>query len=121
LSAKVFKEIVAPLTTSGRANGGATVPKGNMVDGVAAIPHVYHSMYGISKRHTHLAYRFLRVAVQQIQCEGARSGSRSSKAARYWEEGGKRWIAPAKREDEYSLVSDTFTQKESATVQSFPY
>jgi hypothetical protein len=68
-----------------------------------------------------LAYRFLRVTVQQIQCEGAKSGSRSSKAARYWEEGGKRWIGSAKREDEYSLVSDTFTQKESATAQSLPY
>ena len=26
------------------AKGGAVVPKGNMVDGVAAIPQVYHSM-----------------------------------------------------------------------------
>ena len=51
-----------------------------------------------------LAYRFLRVDVQQIQCEGARSGSRPSKAAGYWEERGKRWIAPAKCEDEYGLV-----------------
>jgi hypothetical protein len=44
LSAKVSKEIVSPLTTSGRAKGGAVVPKGNMVDGVAAIPQVYHRM-----------------------------------------------------------------------------
>jgi hypothetical protein len=42
LSAKVFREIVAPLTTSGGAKGGAAVPKGNMVDGVAVIPQVYH-------------------------------------------------------------------------------
>ena len=50
LSAKVSREIVSPLTTSGRAKGGAAVPKGNMVDGVAAIPQVYNSTQGMSRR-----------------------------------------------------------------------
>jgi hypothetical protein len=37
LSAKVSREIVLPVTTSGRAKSGACVPKGNIVDGVATI------------------------------------------------------------------------------------
>jgi len=75
-----------------------------MVDGVAVIAQVYHSTRGMPKRRAHVAYRFLRGDVQQIQCEGARSGSRAIKAAGYGDERGKRWIAPAKCEDEYGLV-----------------
>jgi hypothetical protein len=61
-----------------------------MVDGVAAIPQVYHSREGMSKRRTHGAFRILRDDVQQIQYTGARSGSKPGKTVR--------------GEDEYGLV-----------------